>query len=78
MEGAQTTPADFTEGLQMLHRAADLNLTEVHFKWTVIALGIYRDFPRPGLRQNICPSQIYKLAKTTQNGVSFYILMKIS
>ena len=28
-------PAEYTEGLQMLHRAADLNLIEVHFKQTV-------------------------------------------
>ena len=73
MEGSQTTPADYTEGLQMLHRAADLNLTEVHFKQTVIALDSNRDFHRPDLGPNIRPFPIQKWTKTSQIGVLFPI-----
>ena len=81
VEGSKTTPAEYTEGLQMLHRAADLNLTEVHFKQTVIDLDINRNFPRPDFGANIDPFTIKKWTKTSQNGVSFLhfgeIFMKI-
>ena len=64
VEGSKTTPADYTEGLQMLHRAADLNLTEVHFKQTIIALDI---------NQILAPFEFKNEQKSSQNGLSFPI-----